>query len=364
MPFCSESTRVPSAAPRSASAAVRVWCDFVVTTARSYGPAPAGRARSPAPPTGDRPPRARPPPRGSGGHRDAVPAPPSSPRARRGPAAPRSTSRRLRRPSRGLMPAEPTSPGGRLLVEEDGPALILRISNPGRANALDEPILDALASLLHAPPPAARAVLLAGEGDRHFSAGLDLAVPGPSRPAACATASGDSGPPPRRSPTARCPSSASSTAPPWAARSSSRSPATGASPAPAPGWRCRPRGSASSTPQGLRRFVAAMGPAGRAASSSPGSRSRPRRPWRWGWWSRWSSRRPLDRRARGGRRGRRGGAAGARRHARGRARAVRRLAAGGRRGSPAAGASGRSRRTTSPRAWRPSASGAPRFRAR
>ncbi|HEX2502784.1 MAG TPA: enoyl-CoA hydratase/isomerase family protein [Miltoncostaeaceae bacterium] len=76
------------------------------------------------------------------------------------------------------MPAEPTSPGGRLLVEEDGPALILRISNPGRANALDEPILDALASLLHAPPPAARAVLLAGEGDRHFSAGLDLAGAG------------------------------------------------------------------------------------------------------------------------------------------------------------------------------------------
>jgi enoyl-CoA hydratase/carnithine racemase len=60
-------------------------------------------------------------------------------------------------------------------VEEDGPALILRMSNPGRANALDEAILDALASLLHAPPPAARAVLLGGDGDRHFSAGLDLA---------------------------------------------------------------------------------------------------------------------------------------------------------------------------------------------
>ena len=31
------------------------------------------------------------------------------------------------------MPAEPSSSGGRLLVEEDGAALILRISNPGRA---------------------------------------------------------------------------------------------------------------------------------------------------------------------------------------------------------------------------------------
>jgi enoyl-CoA hydratase/carnithine racemase len=72
------------------------------------------------------------------------------------------------------MPAEPPSSGGRLLVEEDGTALILRISNPGRANALDEAILDALASLLHAPPPAAQAVLLGGDGDRHFSAGLDL----------------------------------------------------------------------------------------------------------------------------------------------------------------------------------------------
>jgi enoyl-CoA hydratase/carnithine racemase len=72
------------------------------------------------------------------------------------------------------MPAERSSPGGRLLLEEDGSALVLRISNPGRANALDEAILDALASLLHAPPPAARAVLLGGDGDRHFSAGLDL----------------------------------------------------------------------------------------------------------------------------------------------------------------------------------------------
>ncbi len=78
------------------------------------------------------------------------------------------------------MPAATPSTGGRLLVEEDGPALILRISHPGRANAVDEPILDALTSLLQAPPPAARAILLGGEGERHFSAGLDLA----GRPAA------------------------------------------------------------------------------------------------------------------------------------------------------------------------------------
>jgi enoyl-CoA hydratase/carnithine racemase len=76
------------------------------------------------------------------------------------------------------MPAELPSPGGRLLVEEDGPALIVRVSNPERANALDGPILDALASLLHAPPPAARAVLLGGDGERHFSAGLDVSGTG------------------------------------------------------------------------------------------------------------------------------------------------------------------------------------------
>jgi enoyl-CoA hydratase/carnithine racemase len=72
------------------------------------------------------------------------------------------------------MPAEPPSAGGRLLLEEDGPALIVRIANPERANALDAAILDSLATLLHAPPPTARALLLGGDGDRHFSAGLDL----------------------------------------------------------------------------------------------------------------------------------------------------------------------------------------------
>jgi enoyl-CoA hydratase/carnithine racemase len=58
--------------------------------------------------------------------------------------------------------------------EEDG-ALVLRIANETRANALDEAILDDLVSLLEGPRPAGvRAVLLAGAGDRHFSAGLDL----------------------------------------------------------------------------------------------------------------------------------------------------------------------------------------------
>lgn len=64
---------------------------------------------------------------------------------------------------------------GRLEVEQDGDALVVRIANEGRANALDDAVLDALVSLLQGPrAQAARAVLLGGAGDRHFSAGLDL----------------------------------------------------------------------------------------------------------------------------------------------------------------------------------------------
>jgi len=60
-------------------------------------------------------------------------------------------------------------------VEEDGRALVVRISNPSRANALDDAILDELVSLLNGPrAAAARVILLSGDGDRHFSAGLEL----------------------------------------------------------------------------------------------------------------------------------------------------------------------------------------------
>ncbi len=73
------------------------------------------------------------------------------------------------------MPAGPPSPGGRLLVTEEDGALVARIANESRANALDEAILDDLVSLLEGPRAAAAGVvLLAGAGDRHFSAGLDL----------------------------------------------------------------------------------------------------------------------------------------------------------------------------------------------
>lgn len=62
---------------------------------------------------------------------------------------------------------------------------MLRIANEARANALDPGILDALARELQAPRLAdARVVLLTGAGERHFSAGLDLADGSPEALAA------------------------------------------------------------------------------------------------------------------------------------------------------------------------------------
>ncbi len=70
-------------------------------------------------------------------------------------------------------------------MEEGDGILTARISNEGRANALDAAILDEIVSLLHGPRAAdARVVLLGGGGDRHFSSGLDL---GERTPEALAT---------------------------------------------------------------------------------------------------------------------------------------------------------------------------------
>lgn len=79
------------------------------------------------------------------------------------------------------MPAQP-SPPGRLDVAVEGDALVLRIVNPDRANALGPGILDALGAELNGPrAAAARAVLLTGSGTRHFSSGIDLADAPPGR---------------------------------------------------------------------------------------------------------------------------------------------------------------------------------------
>lgn len=56
-----------------------------------------------------------------------------------------------------------------------GAALVLRLRNEGRANALDEETLRGLVEALAAPGVCdVRVVLLAGAGDRHFCSGLDL----------------------------------------------------------------------------------------------------------------------------------------------------------------------------------------------
>ncbi len=74
------------------------------------------------------------------------------------------------------MTPGPTPSLGRLEAHDEAGARVLRIANEGRANALDPGILAALASELQGPAVAgARAVLLTGAGERHFSAGLDLA---------------------------------------------------------------------------------------------------------------------------------------------------------------------------------------------
>jgi enoyl-CoA hydratase/carnithine racemase len=69
------------------------------------------------------------------------------------------------------------SGGGWVEAELRDGVLSLRLTNPSRANALDEPLLERLAAAMRAE--GARVALLGGAGERHFSAGLDLALRGP-----------------------------------------------------------------------------------------------------------------------------------------------------------------------------------------
>lgn len=70
-------------------------------------------------------------------------------------------------------------------MEESDGILTVRISNEGRANALDAAILAEIVSLLHGPRiESVRVVLLAGDGGRHFSSGLDLGAQTPESLAA------------------------------------------------------------------------------------------------------------------------------------------------------------------------------------
>jgi len=61
-----------------------------------------------------------------------------------------------------------------LTLHRDGPVAVLRLSRPGKRNALDDATVLGLETFFTAPPSDVRAVVLDAEGD-HFSAGLDLA---------------------------------------------------------------------------------------------------------------------------------------------------------------------------------------------
>lgn len=70
-------------------------------------------------------------------------------------------------------------PPSALSVIRQGPALVVRLGDGTRANALGDATLEDLTSLLNGPQVAeVAAVLLAGGGERHFCAGLDLSGAG------------------------------------------------------------------------------------------------------------------------------------------------------------------------------------------
>jgi enoyl-CoA hydratase/carnithine racemase len=60
-----------------------------------------------------------------------------------------------------------------LSLDWHGPVAVLRLSRAAKRNALDDATVLGLEAFFGAPPAAARAVVLAAEGD-HFCAGLDL----------------------------------------------------------------------------------------------------------------------------------------------------------------------------------------------
>lgn len=69
----------------------------------------------------------------------------------------------------------PTPLDGRIETHREGGVLELRITNPSRANALDRGMLERLVAILSSDAlEGVRAVLLGGDGERHFSSGLDL----------------------------------------------------------------------------------------------------------------------------------------------------------------------------------------------
>jgi enoyl-CoA hydratase/carnithine racemase len=74
---------------------------------------------------------------------------------------------------------ESTGNDAGVLTQLLGDVFVVQLSNPRRANAITEGMLEELAGVLRGPGPReARMVLLGGGGDRHFSSGLDLSGDG------------------------------------------------------------------------------------------------------------------------------------------------------------------------------------------
>ena len=61
-----------------------------------------------------------------------------------------------------------------LVSRLEGEVLVLRFNRPAKANALNEALQDALVAALERPAPAAKAIVLAAEGEKVWSAGADL----------------------------------------------------------------------------------------------------------------------------------------------------------------------------------------------
>ena len=62
-----------------------------------------------------------------------------------------------------------------LIVSQRGPITLLRLSRPGKRNALDAAMIAGIEGFFSDPPEGTRAIIVYGEG-KHFSAGADLSA--------------------------------------------------------------------------------------------------------------------------------------------------------------------------------------------
>ena len=61
-----------------------------------------------------------------------------------------------------------------ILVERDGPVLVVTLNRPEKFNALTFPMYTRLAEICSAVPEGVRAIVLTGAGQKAFAAGTDI----------------------------------------------------------------------------------------------------------------------------------------------------------------------------------------------